>query len=133
MQPDKSPQVHFVRPARRKQETGTREGIGVMSRKRQWQIAGALWLLVAVLLLSTCRGPDIYITEVDRDSKPVTMTVYVGPDVSKDVLLAWVSKECRDIMVLPPISPVPVQVLQRDGRHTGRKGRIEYRLKCTRP
>lgn len=63
----------------------------MMSRRRQWQIAGALWLFVAFLLLSTYRGPDIDIVEVDRDARPVTMTVSVGLDVSEDVLLAWVS------------------------------------------
>ena len=104
-----------------------------MSRKRQWQVAGVLWMITAMLLLSTCRGPDIDILETDTDTEPPTMVVSADKGMNKDELYAWASKKCRDIMVLPPISPEVVMVLQRDGRYTGRKGRIEYRFKCHRP
>ena len=107
---------------------------GSARRRKQWMVAISLWIFVFILLLFSCiSNIDIDIVEVNRDAEPPTMTVSAGPDVGEDVLHAWVSKECRDIMVLPPISPVPVQVWQRDERLTGRKGRIEYRFRCTRP
>ena len=104
-----------------------------MSRATAWKISAAIWLVTALLLLATCRGPDIKILEVDKESEPVTMTVSTSPDVGKDELYAWVSKECRDIMVLPPIQPEPVMLWQRLGKHWGRDGRFEYQFRCQRP
>ena len=108
--------------------------VGSARRRRQWMVAISLWILFFIILLLSCdTSVDADIIEVDRNAEPVTMTVSVGPDVGEGVLLAWVSKECREFMVLPPISPVPVMVWQRDGKHTGRQGRIEYQFRCTRP
>lgn len=108
--------------------------VGSARRRKQWMVVISLWILLFILLLFSCiSNVDIDIVEVNRDAEPPTMTVSVGADVSEGVLLAWVSKECRDFMVLPPISPVPVKVWQRDGKHTGRQGRIEYQFRCERP
>lgn len=108
-----------------------------MSINWQWfvkpfppKVAAIFWLLMALLLLSTCiePGPDIDILSINQDDD--SMTVSVGPDVPIDDVYVWVGKECRDIMVLPPISPVPVRVWQRLARPTER---TEYKFRCTRP
>ena len=102
-----------------------------ISRSTQWKIAGALWMIVILLLLSTCiDSTDIDILNIDRDDD--TMTISVGPNVSIDEVYVWVSKECRDIMVLPPIEPVPVQVWQRGPRWT-KTNRTKFLFRCTRP
>ena len=91
-------------------------------------IVGMLWLFVVVMGLSTIDlGPDINILEVDRHSESIVVSV--APDVPDDELFAWVSKECRDAMVLPPVTPAAVVVWLRIDRQTGRN---KYRFNCTR-
>lgn len=93
------------------------------------KVAAAFWLVLALIVLSTCiePGPDIDILKIDRTDD--SMTVSVGPDVPTDDVYAWVSKECRDIMILPPIAPVPVRVWQRVVRSTNR---TIFLFRCTR-
>ena len=92
------------------------------------------WIIVVsvLIILSTCFDwTDIKVLEKSAETKdePATMHVSVGPDVTTEKLTDWISRKCRDIMVLPPIEPVPIEVRKRvDGR-----GRTEYMFRCTRP
>lgn len=101
-----------------------------MERATQWKIAGALWLVVILLWLSSCERTDIDILEVNAETEPATMRVSVGPDVTEDQIMEWAMKECRDIMVLPPIRIAPKIGLRLDIENTNR---TEYRIACTRP
>ena len=107
-----------------------------MSINWQWliqplppKVGAAFWLIIILLLLATCIDwTDIRILDVDEEAD--TITVSVGPDVPTDDVYSWVSKECRDIMVLPPIAPVPVRLPQRVDT---KADRTTFKFRCTRP
>lgn len=89
-----------------------------------------MWLVIGLLLLSTCDfGPDIDILEVNDSAEPVVMVVSAGPGLTSAEVAAWVSEECRNYMILPPLVPVVVQVRQL----ARPPNRIEYRFRCERP
>ena len=92
------------------------------------------WIIVVsvLIILSTCIDwTDIRVLEESMETKDdeASMYVSVGPDVTGEELTAWVSRKCRDIMVLPPIEPVPIEVRKRDDGRV----RTEYMFRCTRP
>lgn len=107
-----------------------------MSINWQWfvkplspKVAAAFWLIIVLLLLATCKDwTDIRILNIDEEAD--TMTISVGPDVPTDDVYIWVSKKCRDVMVLPPIEPVPIKVWQRADRQADR---TTFLFRCTRP
>lgn len=95
-------------------------------RLRWWNV---FWILI---ILSTCIDwTDIRVLEKSEETRhdKATMRVSVGPHVTDDERLAWVSRKCRGVMVLPPIEPVPIEMRRTEGKHD----RTEYVYQCIRP
>ena len=92
------------------------------------------WIIVinVLIILSTCIDwTDIKVLEKTEETKEdrAMMHVSVGADVTDEELTDWISRKCRDIMVLPPNEPLPVEVRHRETK----QGRTEYLFRCIRP
>lgn len=102
-------------------------------RRRKWtRICNWIIVINILIILSTCFDwTDIRVLEKSEETRhdKASMRVSVGPHVTDDQRLEWVSRKCRGIMVLPPIEPVPIEVKHTEGKHD----RTEYLYRCVRP
>lgn len=102
-------------------------------KRRKWtRICNWVIVINILIILSTCIDwTDIRVLDTTAETKDnkALMHVSVGPGVADEELMEWISWECRDLMILPPIRPVPIEVRQRDDG----RGRTEYLFRCTRP
>ncbi|MDE0154116.1 MAG: hypothetical protein OXI88_20320 [Gammaproteobacteria bacterium] len=108
-----------------------------MTRKRQWQIVGLIYLVGALLWLSSCDRLDVDVVEVEAEvpgkvsgiDKPLVLHVRGRENISDADLYAWAAKECRDNLVLPPVAAVPVIQRHKTDPQTGRQ---QIRITCYR-
>lgn len=106
-----------------------------LSPERQKELAVPLrWInaLMVLALLSMCMDwTDIRVLEkkMAQGEDKASLRISVGPGLTDKEITAWVSKKCRDVMVLPPIEPVPIQAWKREAG----RGRTEYLFRCIRP
>ena len=107
-----------------------------MTRKRQWQIVGAIYLIGILLWLSSCDRLDVDVVGIEAEvpgkvsgiDRPLILPAEGRESISDADLHAWAAKECRDNLVLPPVEAVPViRRLKADAQ-----GRQQIRITCYR-
>ena len=108
-----------------------------MTRKRQWQIVGAIYLVGALLWLSSCNRLDVDVVQIEAEvpgktsgiDKPLVLYAEGREGISDADLYAWAAKECRDNLVLPPVEATPVIERLKADSETGRQ---QIRITCYR-
>ena len=94
---------------------------------KRWVIPA--WGLAGFILYAAWfgGGPDIRLLSIDDDKDTVKLSV--APDVDVGDIYDWASKECREVLTLPPLAPVPAKIWQTTNKKTSRK---EYTFYCKR-
>lgn len=109
-----------------------------MTRRNQWRVVVAIWIITILLWLSTCEpAPDIEIVGIEEEvpgktsgiDKPLVLHAIGRGDTDDQELHNWAAKQCRKHLVLPPVEAAPViQRLTADAQ----TGRQPIRITCYR-